>query len=81
MVFVGTQKPNTQDTQLKIGTVPAKPGHLVTLSQVIKKRGKPLCAFDNNARAALTLNFDVNQPAGHNWPPVREFETPDVEDR
>ena len=37
MAFVGTQ-----DTQLKIGTVPAKPGHLVTLSQVIIKRGKRL---------------------------------------
>uniref|UniRef100_A0A8C5AJB7 Nucleolar pre-ribosomal-associated protein 1 n=1 Tax=Gadus morhua TaxID=8049 RepID=A0A8C5AJB7_GADMO len=56
--------------------------NLVTLSQVIKKRGKPLCVFDNNARAALTQNFDAKQgatkyhPAGLNWPPGHEFETP-----
>ena len=43
------------------------------------------CAFDNNVRATLTLNFDVKyratkyHPAGLNWPPGREFETPAIQ--
>ena len=48
-------------------------GHPITSDKKAWQATQQKCAFDNNARAALTLNFDVKQgatkynPVGLNW--------------